>query len=86
MFWVIFNEADDTSTGNNLNDAFYNRKARVKIMHYPAQTSDVPLDLGALNVADGLTNSWPRWSPFVPQALSGVGSFRARRGEGSAQS
>jgi hypothetical protein len=63
--FVIFNEADDVSSANNLNDAFYNRKARVKLMHYPAQQSDVPLDLTALNVGDGLTNSWPRWSPFV---------------------
>jgi hypothetical protein len=63
--FVIFNEADDTSSANNDDDAFYNRKARVKIMHYPAQTGDAPLDLTALNVADGLTNSWPRWSPFV---------------------
>jgi hypothetical protein len=63
--WVIFNEADDASSANNLDDSFYNRKARVKIMHYPAMTSDTPLDLTAVNVADGLSNSWPRWSPFV---------------------
>ena len=63
--WVIFNEADDSSSANNLNDSFYNRRARVKIMHYPAMTSDAPLDLGAVNVADGFSNSWPRWSPFV---------------------
>jgi hypothetical protein len=25
----------------------------------------MPVDLAALNIADGLTNSWPRWSPFV---------------------
>ena len=24
-----------------------------------------PIDLPALNIADGLSNSWPRWSPFV---------------------
>ncbi len=63
--FMIFNEADDNSAANNLDDAFYNRKARVKVMHYPAQTGDAPLDLAALNVADGLSNSWPRWSPFV---------------------
>ncbi len=63
--FIIFNEADDASSANNNDDAFYNRKARVKIMHYPAQSGDSPLDLTALNVADGLTNSWPRWSPFV---------------------
>jgi hypothetical protein len=61
--WVIFNEAPnaaDTATTNG--DAFYNRGARVKIVHYPG--GGAPIDLGALNVADGLTNSWPRWSPF----------------------
>ena len=65
MSFVVFNEADDPSTANNTDDAFYNRKARVKIMHYPAQQGDGPIDLPALNVADGLSNSWPRWSPFV---------------------
>jgi hypothetical protein len=46
-------------------DAFYNRNARVKLLHYPSASGAKPLDLPALNVADGLTNSWPRWSPFV---------------------
>jgi len=70
--FVVFDEADDASSGNNDDDAFYNRKARVKIMHWPAQQGDAPLDLGALNVADGLSNSWPRWSPFV-------GTFHGQR-------
>jgi len=65
MSFVVFNEADDASSTNNDDDAFYNRKARVKILHYPPQQGDAPLDLTALNVADGLSNSWPRWSPFV---------------------
>jgi hypothetical protein len=47
------------------NDAFYNRKARVKLLRYPAAAGAKPIDLPALNVADGLSNSWPRWSPFV---------------------
>ncbi|HEY6459881.1 MAG TPA: hypothetical protein VIY73_07005, partial [Polyangiaceae bacterium] len=42
---------------------FYNRQSDVKIMHFPPQAGDVPLDLKSLNVATGLTNSWPRWSP-----------------------
>ena len=45
--------------------AFTNRNARVKLLHYPPMAGDKPLDLPALNVADGLSNSWPRWSPFV---------------------
>jgi hypothetical protein len=63
--WVVFNEADDTSAANNTNDCFYNRKARVKMVHIPLQAGDQPLDLGRLNVADGLSNSWPRWSPAL---------------------
>jgi hypothetical protein len=63
--WVVFNENDDNSTGNNQGDCFYNRKSRVKILHFPPQTGDVPLDLPNLNVADGLSNSWPRWSPAL---------------------
>jgi uncharacterized protein YjbI with pentapeptide repeats len=46
-------------------DAFHNPNARVKLLHLPATTNPSPIDLPALNVADGLTNSWPRWSPFV---------------------
>jgi len=65
MTFVVFNENADTSAQNNNGDAFYSRKARVKIMHWPTQNGDQPLDLGALNIQDGLSNSWPRWSPFV---------------------
>ncbi len=63
--WVVFNENDDTSAANNNGDCFYSRQARVKIMHFPPQAGDQPLDLPNLDVADGLTNSWPRWSPAV---------------------
>jgi hypothetical protein len=63
--WVLFNDTNDTSAANNDGDCFYSRKARVKIMHFPPQASDQPLDLTALNVTDGLSNSWPRWSPVV---------------------
>lgn len=64
--FLIFNDAPqpgNSPTANN--DSFYNRNARVKIMHFPPAPGDKPLDLAALNVADGLSNSWPRWSPFV---------------------
>ncbi len=63
--WVVFNENDDNSAGNNDGDCFYNRQSRVKMMHFPSQTGDKPLDLPNLNVTDGLTNSWPRWSPAL---------------------
>jgi hypothetical protein len=63
--WVVFNENDDASAANDDGDCFYSRKSRVKIMHFPPQTGDQPLELTNLNVADGLSNSWPRWSPVV---------------------
>ena len=63
--WVVFNENDDTSAANNDGDCFYSRQAVVKIMHFPPKSGDKPLTLNNLNVATGLTNSWPRWSPVV---------------------
>ena len=63
--WVVFNENDDTSAANNDGDCFYSRQGRVKMMHFPPQAGDQPLDLPNLNVAPGLSNSWPRWSPVV---------------------
>jgi hypothetical protein len=56
--FVAFNDAPE-------GDSFYNRNARVKLLHLPGQADAQPIDLPALNVADGLTNSWPRFSPFV---------------------
>ena len=63
--FVVFNEAPD-------GDAFYNRKARVKLVHYPKQPGDQPLDLPGLNTApagtgdsEKLSNSWAKWSPFI---------------------
>ena len=56
--FVVFNDAANQ-------DSFYNRNARVKLMHFPLKAGEKPIDLPALNVSDGLTNSWPRWSPFV---------------------
>ena len=63
--WLVFDENDDTSATNNDGDCFYSRQARVKIMHFPPKPNDKPIDLANLNVKDGLTNSWPRWSPAV---------------------
>ena len=63
--WVLFNENDDTSAANNNGDCFYSRQAVVKMLHFPRQTSDVPLELPNLNIGTGLTNSWPRWSPVL---------------------
>jgi hypothetical protein len=63
--WIVYNENDDNSAANNEGDCFYNRQSRVKIMHFPPQSGDQPLELSQLNVTNGLTNSWPRWSPAV---------------------
>src|SRR5207248_2974522 len=43
-------------------DAFSNPNARIWAM--PAN-GGAPVDLARLNQADGLSNSWPRWSPYV---------------------
>jgi hypothetical protein len=56
--FAMFNAAPD-------GDAFYNRNASVKLLHLPAQAGATPIDLPNLNVKAGITNSWPRWSPFV---------------------
>ncbi len=64
--FVAFNDAPDVTDSATANgDAFYNRNARVKLLHFPGAAGATPIDLPNLNVADGLTNSWPRWSPFV---------------------
>ena len=64
--FLVFNDAPDApDTATTNGDAFYNRGARVKLLHYPPTAGATPIDLPTLNVADGLTNSWPRWSPFA---------------------
>jgi hypothetical protein len=56
--FLVFNAAPS-------GDAFYNVNARVQLLHLPGTAGAQPIDLPALNVANGLTNSWPRWSPVV---------------------
>ncbi len=56
--FVVFNTAPS-------GDAFYNVNARVQLLHLPGVSGAQPIDLPALNVANGLTNSWPSWSPIV---------------------
>ncbi len=63
--WVVFNENNDTSAANNNGDCFYSRQGVIKIIHFPPQAGDKPLDLPNLNKAAGLSNSWPRWSPAL---------------------
>jgi len=46
-------------------DAFSNPRARVLLV--AAAAGSTPIDLPALNAAGDLSNSWPRFSPFVQQ-------------------
>ena len=48
--FVVFNEKTTPRPRTTTATAFYNRKARVKLLHFPAQAGDAPLDLPALNV------------------------------------
>jgi hypothetical protein len=56
--WLVLDDAPKEG-------AFYNRNARVKLMHFPPAAGATPIDLPNLNLGDGLANSWPKWSPFV---------------------
>jgi hypothetical protein len=67
--FVIFNAAPE-------GDSFFNRKARIQVIPFP-NAGATAIDLPALNRAppgagdpDRLTNSSPKWSPFV-QAYRG---------------
>ena len=63
--FVIFNAV---AMAGPTDDAYYNRRARVALLHYPPDPNPVPIELPALNAAalgPRLTNSWPKWSPFV---------------------
>ena len=50
---------------NNDGDCFYNRQSVVKIMHFPRRAATCRWPCPNLNVGNGLTNSWPRWSPAL---------------------
>jgi hypothetical protein len=58
--FVIFNRVENQ--GGMAGDAFSNPNARIWAMPSGGGT---PVDLARLNQADGLSNSWPRWSQFV---------------------
>ena len=68
---IVFNRADrpavgvSTASTNGVDagvDAYNNADARVFVM---AAAGGTPVELATLDLAPGLTNSWPRWSPFV---------------------
>jgi hypothetical protein len=59
--FLIFNRVGASGVAG---DAFANPAARVMAM--PA-AGGTPVDLARLNAGDGLSNSWPRWSPYLQQ-------------------
>jgi hypothetical protein len=62
--FVIFNRVSDPSLTTDLSqDCFNNPYARVFILSTKSGSS--PIDAAKLNDSGPLTNSWPRWSPFV---------------------
>lgn len=56
--FLVFDEAPG-------GDAFWNRKARVKLLQLAGGSNAKPIDLPKLNKSSKIANSWPRWSPFV---------------------
>src|SRR5581483_11989063 len=60
--FVIFNRVDVQPTPQ-ANNSFANPKARVWVL--PTNNSMGPIDCAQLNGTGDLSNSWPRWSPFV---------------------
>jgi hypothetical protein len=62
--FVIFNRVSDASLTTDLSkDCFNNPYARVFILS--TKQGAMPIDAGRLNDTGPLTNSWPRWSPFI---------------------
>jgi hypothetical protein len=54
--------------GTATEDAFYHRRARVALLRSPGGKAVVELPaLNAAPLGDKLSNSWPKWSPFVQQ-------------------
>jgi hypothetical protein len=63
--FVIFDRvAKQTSTAVAASDSFANPNARVFVLPY-GQMSMTPIDCALLNGTGSLSNSWPRWSPFI---------------------
>jgi hypothetical protein len=62
--FIVFDRiAHQTTPDIPNNDSFSNPKARVFVL--PTGQGATPIDCAALNGTGDLSNSWPRWSPFV---------------------
>ena len=57
---------DHAASGPN----FHNSLARVELV-VAGQSNPTPVDLMQANTPDAVTNSWPRWSPFVQRYKGG---------------
>jgi len=57
---VIFNRATGTTLATH--DSYNNPNAKLFAIE---ATGGTPIELANANSKDGITNSWPRWSPFV---------------------
>src|SRR5262249_418085 len=63
--YLVFNRAaspDTTMPPHAGHDAFNNPNARLWALKVGG---GVPVDMQRANIDNGLTNSWPRWSPFI---------------------
>jgi hypothetical protein len=64
--FIVFNRVTmQSSTSAAANDSFSNPNARVFVLPIGANASPTPIDCTALNDTGPLSNSWPRWSPFI---------------------
>ncbi len=62
--FIVFNRVDmQPAPDFPNNDSFSNPKARVWVL--PTAAGATPIDCAALNGSGDLSNSWPRWSPFI---------------------
>ena len=63
--FVVFDRvAPQTSTAVAASDSFANPNARVFVLPV-GMGSTTPIDCALLNGTGALSNSWPRWSPFI---------------------
>jgi hypothetical protein len=65
--FVVFNRVDQQpSAAIAANDSFANPNARVWVLPVGGNIpSPAPIDCAKLNATGALSNSWPRWSPFI---------------------
>ena len=63
--FLVFNRVSKTGTTIASRDAYNNPNARLWALFLGGMGTASPVDMQRANEGDGLTNSWPRWSPFI---------------------